>query len=438
MRGMSALLALLVLTAAQVPSKDNSDILKRLDPFVRAHRQVIPDRKNGWIALNKLPKPDRAPTVNGTMSVVEAHEVLKELQPQAANLARAIAISKMPLWQMPATGDPVADFPVMASARTYSKLLVIRGQARIVAGQRTLGVADLLAAMRLGVLMQGGAASVIGWLAGVAAEGMAIVGIDHSVSLPKFTAGMASTLLAAIPPTPGRDASVQNALRCDLEFNYLPLAALGFRRPNEALLGIAEPLAKAVEGLPVKSNLEDDAKQLSRGYSILLRNMDKPWSAQQSIDPFVADMQRGLPTGADDEKRVFTPAEVSRLRLDWKSLKNPVGRLFVSENLASMSGFARVSFKVRTEREITRSILALKIWSARHHGAYPATLHDLVTARIVKRDPWDRFADKPLRYDPKRLLIWSVGPNGKDDGGSGKPGRASDDDLDYVWRIDGR
>lgn len=435
---MTALWAFVALAGpSQVPSKDNSDVLKRLDPYVRAHIRAIPDGKNGWIAITGLPLHGRSPTVTAGMSTEQAKAVLQQLQPQAANLDRAISISKMPLWQQPVTGDTITDFPRVAVARTYAKLLSIRGQARITVGKGAQGLSDLLAAMRIGVSMENGSASIVGWLAAEAAEAAGVIAINRCVSLPAFTPAMASAVLAAIPPTSRRDSSMQNALRADLEFTALPVLAPALRRPGEALTGFSEALAKAVAGLPVKADIEDDARQFSRGYSILLRNLEKPWSEQQSIERFVGEMRRGLPQGIDDEKRVLTAEEVRMLRESWKSLKNPAGRYLVSMNL-SLSGLTAVSFKARAEREITRAIMALRVWSARHRGVYPGSLHDVVTAGIVKTDPWDRFADKPLHYDHKRLLVWSVGANGRDDGGIGQPGRASQKDLDYVWRVDGR
>ena len=40
------------------------------------------------------------------------------------------------------------------------------------------------------------------------------------------------------------------------------------------------------------------------------------------------------------------------------------------------------------------------------------------------------FAGKPLRYDPARRLIWSVGPDEVDDGGDGIP----DTTRKWVWK----
>jgi hypothetical protein len=52
------------------------------------------------------------------------------------------------------------------------------------------------------------------------------------------------------------------------------------------------------------------------------------------------------------------------------------------------------------------------------HGRYPAKLDDLAP-KYLPTVPNDLFADKPLIYRSSEhgYLLYSVGPNGKDDGG---------------------
>jgi len=82
--------------------------------------------------------------------------------------------------------------------------------------------------------------------------------------------------------------------------------------------------------------------------------------------------------------------------------------------------------------EITDLGFALAAYRA-DHDAYPARLDDLVPAYVAEV-PRDIFADASLRYKrrPGGYLLYSVGINGKDDGGRGYEDRGELDDWDDV------
>jgi hypothetical protein len=64
------------------------------------------------------------------------------------------------------------------------------------------------------------------------------------------------------------------------------------------------------------------------------------------------------------------------------------------------------------------------------HGNYPKSL-DALAPKYLPRIPQDIFSGKPLIYRPSETgyLLYSVGPNGKDDGGRGPDDDPSGDDL---------
>ena len=94
-------------------------------------------------------------------------------------------------------------------------------------------------------------------------------------------------------------------------------------------------------------------------------------------------------------------------------------------------------------RRIDVTAIALKRYQLRH-GDYPADLTALVPEFVpsVPRDPVD---GQPLRYRRNTdgtFLLYSVGENGKDDGGDPLPGKGvktsffnwlNPDALDWVW-----
>jgi hypothetical protein len=77
---------------------------------------------------------------------------------------------------------------------------------------------------------------------------------------------------------------------------------------------------------------------------------------------------------------------------------------------------------VETERRMVVTAIALERYRLQH-GEYPAALAELTPA-ILKSVPIDLMDGKPLRYRKKNdgvFLLYSVGEDGKDDGGDGSP-----------------
>jgi hypothetical protein len=99
----------------------------------------------------------------------------------------------------------------------------------------------------------------------------------------------------------------------------------------------------------------------------------------------------------------------------------------------------------RAANELFVAALALQAWHA-EHGAYPDTLDALVpgTLDALPRDP---FSGGPVKYrrEGDEYVLYSVGPDRKDDGGravdkdaQGRPTQVVDrgaQDGDYVWGV---
>lgn len=93
--------------------------------------------------------------------------------------------------------------------------------------------------------------------------------------------------------------------------------------------------------------------------------------------------------------------------------------LTVSPPELSFGGY----YKVLTERRVVAIMLAIQRYKFDHQNKLPPSLADLVPKYLpaVPRDPFDP-SNGPIRYVPKRSppILYSVGFNGKDDGGSTK------------------
>ena len=81
-----------------------------------------------------------------------------------------------------------------------------------------------------------------------------------------------------------------------------------------------------------------------------------------------------------------------------------------------------------TTRDLTKLAFALAAYRA-DHGSYPARLAELAP-KYVREVPKDIFNDAELHYrrEDKGYCLYSVGRNGKDDGGKGVVNGIGDDE----------
>jgi hypothetical protein len=82
--------------------------------------------------------------------------------------------------------------------------------------------------------------------------------------------------------------------------------------------------------------------------------------------------------------------------------------------------------------DITKLAFAMAAYRA-DHGEYPQKL-DQLKPKYVSEVPKDIFNEAELHYRRKAggFLLYSVGPNGKDDGGKGEDDRKNAEDWDDV------
>lgn len=105
--------------------------------------------------------------------------------------------------------------------------------------------------------------------------------------------------------------------------------------------------------------------------------------------------------------------------------KGPKLHFIASLLMPAYDRFIIQHYRARTERRLVATGLALRLYAVGHGGAYPKTLDELVPNYLpaVPKDPF-AAGDKPLDYsvtDATAPLVYSVGEDGVDDGGSMTP-----------------
>lgn len=118
-----------------------------------------------------------------------------------------------------------------------------------------------------------------------------------------------------------------------------------------------------------------------------------------------------------------------QLKLDAKARTKLIGDIFVSL-IWVPGGFAQ-SAADRAEQYQRNLHLAFALAAyQREHGKYPEKL-DALAPKYLAKIPNDLFTDKPLVYRPneKGYLLYSFGPDGKDNEGKSREDDISSDDI---------
>jgi len=106
---------------------------------------------------------------------------------------------------------------------------------------------------------------------------------------------------------------------------------------------------------------------------------------------------------------------------------NAVGHILFRMAIPALLHAEQKPVQFKFDLAATRTLCALRRYADDHDGQLPASLAELIPKYLpaVPSDPYDGQA---LRYSPEKRRIWSVGENGKDEGGldAPKPDRSSD------------
>jgi hypothetical protein len=105
-----------------------------------------------------------------------------------------------------------------------------------------------------------------------------------------------------------------------------------------------------------------------------------------------------------------------------RALGRKLGRIFVTKTLPALFAAIYVEDCTETMASMSQVALALAAYRA-EHGTYPADLGQLCPKHLAAI-PGDPFSGGPLRYQRGQTgyVIYSVGHNGKDDGGMSRSG----------------
>jgi hypothetical protein len=309
--------------------------------------------------------------------------------------------------------------PALQISQEIARALTARATLRIKNGKIAQAREDLLACRRLGRLVGSGP---LRWDAMVAhsIDDLATRGEAVLLEYGKLSAADALAYrdeVGKLPPLP----SIADRLDHGERLIFLGSVCEIVRREQTkwALLFM----------IPI---LNDELKsRFALVWDAALRAANRDW------DRWVAAMR--TPNAAERQKQI--QILVSELRplakpdLDKAYLKSPreagrqVGRSWVALMMPDIKEAPFREERIRVRDELLQAGFALAAYRA-DSGRYPAALDDLVP-KYCSEVPLDHFSGKPLHYRRRdsEYLLYSVGEDGRDDGGRGAHFTPPGDDL---------
>jgi hypothetical protein len=399
-RGLRLLLAMLVGLAAFVavwvashladPAIDDHDL--------RIERPAVPDAQNGLFLLERAAADAWWPAEQA--SRLDGLQIGTLIDPELER--EAVARNENALAQVPSVlAAPVFVVPTIAMEercerclpwRRLSALLAIRAVHRARADNAEGAVSDALAAASLGARIESGpGASLFEAMIGV---------------------GMKQIGLRALGRVLGEiDLDAQRSRELTQRLSTLHVDPEGWRRMWAFEY---ENHLRMIAGLEELDG-DEGAAWLSR--LVLRRYVFKP----NATDALFAETfrtfgeQGGLPCA---RARWPAPPPEGGERAGPLLGPNGVGRVLSWIALPHLTTFALRRCEQDARVEAARAWVALRAYS-KERGDLPGRLEELVPTYLAEV-PTDAFDGATLRYDPKQRLLWSVGSDFVDAGGSGE------------------
>lgn len=351
------------------------------DVYVRATKQLSREKDAGD-ALPIAEKPAK-------MTKTQRTALVRENAPALATLRSGLALEY---------GEPPARsftdlFPYLAGYRSLTRMLVVEGNSKKEAGDMSGAASSYLDAVQFGGHVANGG-PLIHRLVSLACEAIGRKALWQSIQqLDAPTAKAATRRMETI------SARHIPLARTFEEEKYLAQSSMLelFRNPT----ALKEAYAQT------DSDSDNDSAEHAANKYAAANFMYLIWSKQTIIDNNTRYMdelcrQAALPYAA--RKPIPVPSDI------------------LNAILLPVFGGAQIKdVTTQTEDALLTTALALQAYKKEHQGTAPATLNDLAGAYLsqVPNDPFSVDGKTPLRYyrTEHGFTLYSVGPDGKDDGG---------------------
>ncbi len=313
--------------------------------------------------------------------------------------------------------------PELMDLRELCKSLAARAMLQVKQGKFDQACKDMLACHRWARLVSQ-RLTLIDSLIGYALESLACTteqALANSGALTTAQLGTLQARLAGLPPLPAIADTIDQGERLFGLDVITSMARSGSRaitpQPEQTATAWT-PYVGAISSLllDVTFDWDEVLRRINAGYDRLVTCSKIPAMSQRNraLAAYEAELR------ALDGK--WTAMGSLKLLIGGRSARGQrMAEILTLQLFPSVSMVVTAQDRVLAARQVTQLSLALDAYRT-EHGVYPGTLAELVPADI-KEVPKDPFSERDLIYKSQQgggYLLYSVGPNGQDDGGRNK------------------
>lgn len=371
--------------------------------------------------------PESGPDLNKVIEKLDAGEVHGDLARWLADNEAALEVVRQaaarPRYYLPLVSfsDPplLLDclFPNSAKLREVAKALCLRARLRCRQGRLSAAWDDVLTVHRLSRLVQQ-ESLLISQLVAVAIDSLACDAGRRLATRGAADADQAQAALKDLQALPAlRD--IVDAIDRGERF-FMCDATMMLSRGTVSLEGMSGGVAQKPSRMErVFANLDwnEVLRINNRWYDEMVRAMRMPRSAQR--EQAMGELHRKLIESMKLETAGAVRIVLYRLG-GWptrKLLSRQIANLLMALLMPALERAVDIHQRGLMGLEVEKTALALACHKARH-GRWPARLDDLV-GESIQKVPTDVFTGQPLVYriEGDGYVLYSVGINGRDDGG---------------------
>ena len=434
-----------------------SEVSRFVDPEVQSRRESDLPASKGWLAIEAISKSHPFITYQQSKAITQLSqskdvafdpaklEAAKTQLRKYENSFKLLMDSHgVAAFQLPPEVPNKADYSELVRLKDIEKAAILRARILIAEGDPLSGTELLIRLRHIAKQTAECKGAVTSYLIGTGMETFIYRAIAEASWSEKFPIDSVRKFLDDLKGDHVGPEGYQDMLRAEFNDYFVPtLAQLEWPKikgdtiESQQMLDWiyrAEPALRTCKVPLDKKKTVVDASEIIK---VQIQNAALPYPFRISARKMIEDLRIGWPPSIYGEGQSghgpVSSEEYERAAADLKNVENPLGRLLISTMLLTDEKIDASSFRRQAEFAVCKLEMALRLFATDHRGELPQKLSELVDGKYLESVPIDPFSDKPLRFDAKRRIIWSVGPNMIDEGGAGI--QKMDFKKDFRWEI---
>ncbi|MEI6217645.1 MAG: hypothetical protein WCP86_01975 [bacterium] len=308
-------------------------------------------------------------------------------------LYKALACQR---YQIPALTNTLDPFPYLSGLRTIARVMTLRTKWLARHDQAHQSLDQAAEIVRLGYLIENCDGVLIHFLIGSVVSMMGLAEVESALGSTGLTSEDLKACCRELAAYRQSDVALANTFRA--EYAY-----------------VCRCLDMYTKGGP--NNVTGETREIGWMRRLAMRYAFHPNRARQlqsdAIRLFIADASKPQADRQQKSGTIGIYYEIS----PWCWLTpNGVGKRLIEQMKPAMLKISELQTREATSLAGIRLCLSLRSYEI-DHGRIPDSLSDLVPDYIdsVPADPYD---GKPMRYAPEKRILYSIGSDLKDSGGS--------------------